>query len=76
MESVRKIFKIDPREIAYLRFILEGYDGLAVLTTLDAKSGIIELMIPPACMDDVEMIIQGLSSEMTIEADGSVFKFK
>jgi hypothetical protein len=67
MESVRKIFRIDPREIAFFRFILEGYDGLAVLTTLDAKFGKVELVIPPACEDEIDIILQGLSSEITIK---------
>ena len=67
MESARKIFIVDPKNIAYLRFILEAYDGLAVLTTLNAQDGMIELAIPPACVDDVNVVIQGLSSEMVIK---------
>jgi hypothetical protein len=67
VESIKKIFRIDPRQIAYFRFILEAYDGLAVLTTLDAKSGVVLLYVPPACEEQADMIIRGLSMEMTIE---------
>jgi len=67
VESIKKEFKINPREIAYLRFILEGYDGLAVLTTLDSKAGIVSLHISPERVEEVDEIIQGLSKEIAIE---------
>lgn len=67
MESIKKIYRIDPREIAYLRFILEGYDGLAVLTTLDPEAGIVSLYISPECEKEVDGIIRGLSKEITIK---------
>jgi len=41
---------IAPRRIAFLKFILEGYDGLAVLSTLDAGSGRVLLRFP-ACRE-------------------------
>ena len=30
-------YRIDPYEIHYLKFILEAYEGLATLTTLNSK---------------------------------------
>ncbi len=41
---------IAPRRIAFFKFILEGYDGLAVLSTLDAGSGRVLLRFP-ACRE-------------------------
>ncbi len=35
----RQEITINPSRIAFLKFILEGYDGLAILSTLDAKQG-------------------------------------
>ncbi|MBW2581551.1 MAG: DUF4911 domain-containing protein, partial [Deltaproteobacteria bacterium] len=29
------IYQVDPHEIHYLKFILEAYEGLTTLTTLD-----------------------------------------
>jgi hypothetical protein len=34
---------IRPEKISWLRFILEGYDGLAILTTLSAEKGLVRL---------------------------------
>lgn len=38
--------RIAPARIALLRFLLEGYDGLAVLSTDDGKSGRVRLRVP------------------------------
>lgn len=67
METVKQYYRVDSREISFLRFILEGYDGLAVLTTLDARSGNVVLAVAPGCERDVAAVISGLQSEMLIE---------
>jgi hypothetical protein len=38
-------FRIRPDKISFLRFLLEGYDGLAVLSTLDVQQGLVRLMV-------------------------------
>jgi hypothetical protein len=37
--------RIDPTRISLLRFLLEGYDGLALLSTLDARLGTVTLLV-------------------------------
>jgi len=66
-ETNKQYFRVDSREISFFRFILEGYDGMAVLTTLDASCGGVALAIAPGCEQDVADIISGLKSEMLIE---------
>ena len=36
-------FIIDPSKFHYLKFILEGYDNLAVLSSVDRKRGVIRV---------------------------------
>jgi hypothetical protein len=67
MQTIRRRLRIDRREISYLRFILESYDGLAILTTLDAAAGVVELKIAPGCEADVERIVRDLQNEILIE---------
>ena len=67
MDTLEKIFRIDRREIAYLRFIFEAYDGLAVVTTIDSQSGIVALHISPGCEAEVERILEDLGKDMMIE---------
>ena len=67
METIRKYFRVDRREICFLRFIFEAYDGIAILTTIDPDSGFVALHISPGCEEDVEMILQDLKKEIMIE---------
>ena len=41
-------YRIAPQRFHYLKFILEGYDNLAVLSSISNRSGLIRLK----CMDD------------------------
>ena len=66
-ESAKRCYRVDRREIAYLRFILEAYDGLAVVSTLDSEAGIIVLRISPGCEPDVERILQDLKRYIMME---------
>lgn len=65
--SVKKYYRIDRREIHYLRFILEGYGGVAVMRTLDPRKGLVVLHIGPGCEEEVDMIIHDLQRHMRIE---------
>jgi hypothetical protein len=67
VKPLRKYFRIDRKQIAYLKFILEGYDGMAVLSTLDPESGVVMLDIGPGCEADVNLIIDDLGREIRIE---------
>ena len=67
VETVKRYFRVDRREISYLRFIFEAYDGLAVLETLDPVTGIILFHISPGCEHDVEMILQDLDRLIMME---------
>ncbi len=55
---------IDPRQIHYLRFILEAYEGLALVSTLDQKLGLVLLSIAPGCEEDVLSILQSESASL------------
>lgn len=46
MRSESLYLNIAPARISLLRFLLEGYDGLALLSTLDSKTGLVRLLFP------------------------------
>lgn len=48
---------IDPVQIHYLRFILEAYEGIAVLSTIDRKMGLVQINAAPGCEPDVHSIL-------------------
>ena len=68
LETTQRYYRVDRSEIAYLRFIFEAYDGIAVVKTVDAQKGIILLHIAPGCDDDVEYVLQDLKKEIMIES--------
>jgi hypothetical protein len=59
-----RYFRVDRSHIAYLRFILEGYDGLATLSTVDAREGIVSFSIPESLVDDMDLLLQALGHEL------------
>ncbi len=69
MESVKKYYRVDRSEIGYLRFILESYEGVGILTTLDRMTGRVVLTISPGCLKEAERIIADLQKEIIIEDD-------
>ncbi len=53
-----KILKIHPSKVYFLRFILEGYDNLFVLSTLDKADGLIEIQYVESSEDDLNSILE------------------
>ena len=67
LETLKKFLRIDRREIFFFKFILEAYDGIATLTTIDAHQGIVLLRIAPGCEGDVEAVLQDLKKDIMID---------
>ncbi len=68
LASRSRFFRVPLAEIGYVRAIVEGYDGLAVLRTPDARRGEIELMACGTATDDAEddfnILIHKISAEV------------
>jgi hypothetical protein len=67
-ETVKRYYRVDRRNIAFLRFIFEAYDGLAIIETLNPESGVIVFYIAPGCETDVDMILTDLKADIMMEA--------
>jgi hypothetical protein len=65
--TVKRYYRVDRRQIHFLKFILEGYDGIAMVRTLDPPAGLVVLHIGPGCQSVVDMIVQDLQREIRIE---------
>jgi hypothetical protein len=66
MNTIQKYFRVNPKDMAYVKSIVESYDGLAVLVTLDPVEGIMEWMIPPDRVEEAEELIDSLREEVPI----------
>ncbi len=60
-------FRIHRKDIAYLKFIIESYEGMAVVRTKDPKEAIVELIVAPGWEKDLNEVIESLGKEMKIE---------
>jgi hypothetical protein len=67
LKSVKLHYRVDRREIAFLKYILEAYDGIATLKTEDAIRGIITFQIAPGCERQFADILQDLKKDIMIE---------
>ena len=47
MQTVKQYYRVDRRRINLIRFVFEAYEGLAVVTTVDAATGVIVLAVAP-----------------------------
>jgi hypothetical protein len=50
-----------------LKFILEGYDGVAVIKTVDSHAGVVVIHVAPGCEYEVNAIIDDLKRDIRIE---------
>ncbi len=60
--------RIRPDRISLLRFLLEGYDGLAVLSTLDVRLGLVRLIVPKARYGELWRLLAAISGELASES--------
>ncbi len=65
--SLKRYFTVNRRDIAYLRFIIESYEGLSTLSTVDAAKGTVSLSVPSCFADDVDGLVRALENEIEIK---------
>lgn len=58
-------FYILPEKISLFRFILEGYDGLAILTTLDATKGLVRILVHQTRDREFCLLFKSISHDLT-----------
>ena len=67
MDTVSRYFRLHRKDIAYFKFIIESYDGMAVVRTKDPHEAIVELMVAPGWERDLDKVLEGLGKEIHIE---------
>lgn len=63
---IEKYLILKKKNISRLQFILEGYEGLAMATTIDKKRAIVKLFIMPDFILDIEQLLKSLSVDLSI----------
>jgi hypothetical protein len=66
MQTVKLILSIEKREICYLQWIIESYDGMASMRTIDPAHGEVEISIAPGCREEIFSLISRLEEDRSI----------
>ena len=67
LESVQRHYRMDRSQIHFLRFLLEAYEGVAILSTLDPEAGLVVLSIAPGREREATELMADLSRRVMIE---------
>lgn len=65
-------YRLPPARIAMLRFLVEGYDGILFLRTIEARTAVVELSWSRSCAADAEGILAALSTELGMMIEGDM----
>ncbi len=69
IKSQEIFIRVSKKEMAWFKFILEGFEGLAILSTIDSKAGIMRLLIPPGRYIEWEELYNSLKNEGEIDLE-------
>jgi hypothetical protein len=59
-----KQFRLNPRDIVFMQYLLEGYEGLFSVTTLDPAEARVEVAVMPDFLDDAKEILDALHEDV------------
>ncbi len=63
MQTSRYILSVRRNEICYVQWIIESYDGMASMRTINPANGEIEISISPGCEEEIFSLIRYLKEE-------------
>ena len=75
MNTVKQFYRVDRRCINMVRFIFEAYEGVAVVTTLDAAAGAIVLAVAPGCETTAQAVMSDLGRHFLVETGGGAAEY-
>ena len=62
-DATRVVLRLEPARIVDLHALIEGYDDLALLRTLAAPAGLVEVFVSPGAEDEFERLRAALGRE-------------
>jgi len=68
LQTLHKEYRVDKTRIGFIKFIFEAYEGIAVVTTLDARTGHVRLAIAPDLAEEAFGIIADLKKDFEFHA--------
>jgi len=62
----KRYFRLPARHIAHFQFLVEGYDGIATVTTVDSKAAVLMLCIPDGLEAEVDRVLDAMAQDRLI----------
>ena len=57
---IKKYFQLERKNIAIVQFIIEGYEGMATVTTMDSQKALIRVSIIPDYISVINELLEHL----------------
>lgn len=67
LETRILVLQVPPSEIGYLCNLVEAYDGIGLVRTLDRARGIIECWVPPDTLATFERLLELVAREFPVQ---------
>lgn len=67
LETTSRLYAVDRKQVGYIKFIFEAYDGIAVVETIDPGAALIKLHIAPGCETDADGVLAELKKDIRME---------
>ncbi len=64
---ISRYFKVNRRDIVFLKFILEAYEGMNVMSTVDNAAGVIRIVIMSGFENDMDTLLAELGKQVVME---------
>jgi hypothetical protein len=70
IRSIKLLYQIDRKSVCVLKFLIEAYDGIAQLKTIDPYVAVVELNVAPGCESVVGQLLESLTRELSVRRIG------
>jgi len=62
-----RYFRVDRHDIVVLKFILEAYEGMNVMSSVDNGAGIVRVLVMPGFRQDMADLLADLTGRLAME---------
>ena len=64
--GITRFFQLDRRDLVYLKFIQEAYEGLSFMSTADRKSCIVRISYQQSAAADMDGLLSALARDIQL----------
>ncbi|GFE59983.1 DUF4911 domain-containing protein [Geobacter sp. AOG2] len=66
-DAVYRYFRVKHRDMVYLKFVLEAYEGMNTMSTVDNAAGIIRIAVMPGFVEEMDSLLAELGGRVPME---------